>query len=443
VGTTLSVRDLFYNVPARRKFLRSSNTEAGHVTEVLVDAALSRPDVAFSLTRDGRKTKTFPRVRSRLERVRQVLSEEELGRCAGQKGPLEVEAFLAGPERGRKGAGGLKLFVNGRPVRDRALAATIAHSYGDSLERGRYPRGVVYLALPGRLVDVNVHPQKTEVRFADPRAVADAVHGIIKRQLLSNEVLRQPKAAGARSEAAPPEASAPARRISAPPPRLLHEGSKAVGGQRYAPAVGLDRPPPRGPAVVRGTFKNLRLLGQMNASYLVCEGDDGLYVLDQHAAHERILFTELERAYATSRVPSQALLFPVVLHLSPAELEVAVERADVLARFGLDVRPRAEGAVSVHSVPQILGRAGPGDLLRHICSVLGSSKGGDIDARLVLARVACAEAVKPGERLQRETGDALLRSLALADFDLPCRHGKVVVSVTLSSDLESKAGRKK
>lgn len=444
VGTTLSVRDLFYNVPARRKFLRSSNTEAGHVTDVVVDAALSRPDVTFTLTRDERRTKTFPRVPSRLERVGQVLTDEQLTRCGGQKGPLEVEAFLTGPERGRKGTGGLKLLVNGRPVRDRALAATIAHAYGEALERGRYPRGVVYLTLPGRLVDVNVHPQKTEVRFADPRAVTDAVYGIVKRQLLSVSVLDRAPVVAARSESRSAEPSAsPRPRVPDSRPRLLREGSKAVGGQRYAPAIDALAPSPRVSSGAKGTFKNLRLLGQLRGSYLICEGEDGLYVLDQHAAHERVLLTELKRAYDASRVTSQALLFPAVFHLSPRDHGAVSRHAAVFARFGLDVRPRGEDAVSVHSVPQILGRSGPEDLLRDICAALADSADDQFDEDSILARIACSEAVKPGDRLQKETGDALLRSLALANFDLRCPHGKVIVSVTLTSDLENKAGRKK
>ncbi|HEY3493994.1 MAG TPA: DNA mismatch repair endonuclease MutL, partial [Polyangiaceae bacterium] len=194
-GTEVEVRDLFFNVPARRKFLRSSGTESGHVTEVIEAAALTRPDVSFTLVRDGRRVREFLRTNDRAERVRQVESEESLAACKGERGPLRVEAFLSRPEAARAGAGGLSLLVNSRPIRDRALQVAIAQAYGSVLERGRYPRGVVFLDLPGALVDVNVHPQKAEVRFADPRAVSDALYAILSRALASAFSLPVPERA--------------------------------------------------------------------------------------------------------------------------------------------------------------------------------------------------------------------------------------------------------
>src|SRR3954468_22598845 len=184
-GTRIEVRELFFNVPARRKFLRSSGTESGHVTEVVEAAALARPDITFTLTRDGRKVREFLRVGDRAERVRQVCELDELAACQGERGPLRVDAFLSRPEQARAGAGGLSILVNARPVRDRAILVTIAQAYGSVLERGRYPRGVVYIDLAPELVDVNVHPQKAEVRFADPRAASDAVYQILSKALVS------------------------------------------------------------------------------------------------------------------------------------------------------------------------------------------------------------------------------------------------------------------
>jgi DNA mismatch repair protein MutL len=184
-GTQIEVSDLFYNVPARRKFLRSTGTESGHVTEAVEQAALSRSDITFTLTRDGRKVREFLRVAERAERVRQVCDLDDLASCQGERGPLRVEAFLSRPEQARAGAGGLSILVNGRPVRDRAILVTIAQAYGSVLERGRYPRGVVYIDLAPELVDVNVHPQKAEVRFADGRAASDAVYQILSKALVS------------------------------------------------------------------------------------------------------------------------------------------------------------------------------------------------------------------------------------------------------------------
>ncbi|MGC4065675.1 MAG: DNA mismatch repair endonuclease MutL [Polyangiaceae bacterium] len=183
IGTTIELRDLFFNVPARRKFLRSTGTESAHVTSALEGAALARPDVTFTLTRDGRKVRELLRVTSRRERVLDLLSEETLVEIRGERGPLRLEAHLSSPERGRPGAAGLSIVVNGRIVKDRMLSATVAQAYGAALSSGNYPRGVVYLDLPPELVDVNVHPQKTEVRFVDPRALSDALYSILSREL--------------------------------------------------------------------------------------------------------------------------------------------------------------------------------------------------------------------------------------------------------------------
>src|SRR5580693_3271528 len=175
-GTSVEVRDLFFNVPARRKFLKSTGTEAAHVTEAILLSALARPDVSFFLVRDGRTAREWLRARSRGERVAQAFDPgERLEACLGGRGPMRVEAHLAPPERARAGAVGLHLLVNGRPIRDRALARAVAQAYGSVLEPGRYPVGVVYIEVPPAEVDVNVHPQKAEVRFADARALFDAV----------------------------------------------------------------------------------------------------------------------------------------------------------------------------------------------------------------------------------------------------------------------------
>ncbi len=183
-GTTIEVRDLFFNVPARRKFLKSTGTEAAHVTEALLLAALARPEVSFFLVRDGRTAREWLRSATRRERAAQAFEvSERLEACAGQRGPMMIEAHLAAPERARAGATGLHLLVNGRPVRDRALARAVAQAYGSVLEPGRYPVGVVYVEVPPSEVDVNVHPQKAEVRFADARALLDAVTQELHRAL--------------------------------------------------------------------------------------------------------------------------------------------------------------------------------------------------------------------------------------------------------------------
>ena len=232
VGTTVDVADLFFNVPARKKFLRAASTESAHVTGVVQQVALARPDVQVELVRDGRRKRRWLSVPSLAERVAAVLGNDALFVARGERGPVSVEAFLSSPDCARTGAGGLHLFVCGRPVHDRALARAVAAAYGEELDKGRYPVGAVFITMPLDLVDVNVHPQKAEVRFAQARAVTDAVYSVVSASV-------------PRSARTEPASSAPAKTWAHPsdaPRRALDVARRA--GERVA---GTKAPLPRGP----------------------------------------------------------------------------------------------------------------------------------------------------------------------------------------------------
>ena len=309
------------------------------MSDVVEAAALARPDVTFTLTRDGRRVREMLRARTREERVAQVEAEDELTPCRGERGPLRVEAFLRAPRPRAREPAGCTLVVNGRTVRDRALMVAVAQAYGSVLERGRYPRGVVYLDLPLELVDVNVHPQKAEVRFSDPRAASDALYGILSRALASAFSLPTPQR-GAYARRPPVEsvgctlgadARAPAGTRPSSRATLAHPGcfrlrlrtrTRRVG--RSAGAHRRPRPGCRAQSRARGStapprsdvhWSSLRFVAQLRQTYLLCEGDDGIYLLDQHAAAERVTFTRLRRDYQSRAVPAQALLFPTIVEV--------------------------------------------------------------------------------------------------------------------------------
>ena len=475
VGTRVEVRDLFFNVPARRKFLRSSATEAGHVTEVIEQVALSRHDVTITLTRDGRRVREFLRATTRNERVAQVVGDDSLARCDGARGPLGLEAFLSRPEQARNGATGLRLFVNGRAIRDRALAATIAHAYGSVLERGRYPRGVAYLELPLELVDVNVHPQKAEVRFADPRALTDAVYGILSRALSSAFSLppRVPRPAGGGPDLLRQRAE-PGFPLSDLRPQATAEESKGRSDDEptptlvsHAPLVNEQRPGTHSddsvsPAaelpifVVRdaarsdlapnpsATWSSLRFLTQIRLTYLLCEGDDGLYLLDQHAAAERVTFTRLKREYQSRAVPSQVLLFPVLCEASAVEVDLVEFHASAIAELGLDIRARGASTLSIHAVPKLLHRASPERLLRDLVTELSrhGERGFSQAVDLALATMACHGSIRAGDAVSSSEALSLLSALDEADFAGHCPHGRPVVTFLGFAELERKVGRR-
>lgn len=450
VGTSVEVRDLFYNVAARRKFMRSANTESGHVADVLEAAALARPDLTFTLTRDGRKVREWLRTESREERAHDVLGSG-LSACRGERGPLRIEAYLSRPEHARSGAAGLRFLVNGRPVRDRALLHTVAQAYGSVLERGRYPRGVVCLDLSPGLVDVNVHPQKGEVRFADPRATTDAVYYVLSRELARAFSLPEPPRSPwtRRAETAPLPAPAESEPVESPASRLAEAlGSEVAPVPPEVAAAVLAVSDSAAPAPILPSpsvrWTSLRFIAQVRQTYLVCEGEEGLYIIDQHAAAERVNFDRIRKQYRSRAVPAQALLFPITLTVRPEEVDLVQDKGDEFAALGIDLRVRGPDALSVHAVPKLLTRAAPEELVRDLISeVSRSGHRAFSDAiDLALATMACHGSIRAGDAIAPTEASALLSALDYADFAGHCPHGRPVVAFTSFRELERKVGRR-
>jgi DNA mismatch repair protein MutL len=455
-GTTVEVRDLFHNLPARRKFLKSMGTESAHVSEALFLAALARPDVSLFLVRDGRPAREYLRAATRRERAAQVFEGERLEPCSGERGPLRIEAHLGPPERARAGAAGLNLLVNARPVRDRALARAVAQAYGSVLEPGRYPVGVVYIDVPADQVDVNVHPQKAEVRFADARALHDAVTRELHRAMttaFSLPALGPSRGWGPRQPPAIPYSpeSVLAGTQGPDPWRLepaVDATAAAVIAERTTVVSNAASTAPAGyvaPALFEssGFYASLEFLGQLRTMFLLCNGSDGIYVLDQHAAAERVTFHRLRRAFAARAIATQRLLIADVVELLPSEVATLEERADDVAALGVELRAVGSSSVAVHAVPALLSRAKPERIVRDLVAELGRVARrpfGDA-ADLVLATMACHGSIRAGDLLSREEASALLRSLDDIDFAGHCPHGRPVVTRIGYDELERRVGR--
>ena len=436
-GTSIEVRDLFYNVPARRKFLKATATESAHVSDTVLGVALSRPDVTFVLSRDGRVVRELLRASSRGERARAALGAEKLHEVTGERGTTRIEGMLGAPERARAGATGLSLLVNGRPVRDRFFARAVAQAYGSVLEPGRYPVGVVWLDLPPDAVDVNVHPQKAEVRFADSRMIFD----VITRELHTALA----RAFGLPTLGSPYQHWA--RPIDVPTLKTLAE-TAAIATQMPAVAeipqgnlFPSSTPISNGPTSVR--YGRLQFVGQVHGTYLLCEGDDALYVIDQHAAAERVMFDRLKRSFEGRAIGMQRLLVPEIVELGPSEVALLEERREEVAALGVEVRAVGDASVAVHGVPKILARAEPSVLVRDLVAELGRAAGrpfgGAVD--LVLATMACHGSIRAGDAISREEATALLAALDTVDFAGHCPHGRPLVMRLAWGDLERRVGR--
>jgi DNA mismatch repair protein MutL len=494
-GTRVDVVDLFYNVPARRKFLKAPATESAHVGEVVSDAALSRPTVGFRLLRDGKVARDYLRARTREERVAQVVSGEELRALGGERGPYKITAFLSAPERARSGATGLEILVNDRPVKDRALARVVAQAYGSVLEPGRYPIGVLYIDMPPDRVDVNVHPQKAEVRFHDARELQGAVIRCLNEALgrvfsvpaLGLGRAREGAAAGfgksgpsfgmpgLRPSAFEPRDSYEPLQSTPFPPRVAPQDAPRPSGDvvlreaeaptPYAPIVApsvreesvalagaLFPVRPSGPVEASlfasyegGFYAKLRFLAQVRATFLLCEGQDALYVLDQHAAAERVTFHRLQTARASRTLASQRLLVPELVDVGErlaamfAEPQVEAE----VASLGFELRVSGERSVAVHAVPSLLRRARPEELVRDLSAELTRTAARPFGSRvdLVLATMACHASVRAGDILEPDEVRALLVGLDEVDFSGHCPHGRPVVTRLSFDELERRVGR--
>lgn len=447
-GTRVEVADLFANVPARRKFLKSPVTEWGHIAEWLARAALALPDVHFDVQRDERAAVSWPAVRDPLERIAAVLSDREaeaLVAITAEAGALRLHGFTSRPEAHRGTAAGLHLFVNRRPVRDRLLRHALLDAYRDVLPRGRHPTAVLFLEVPPEAVDVNVHPAKWEVRFADP----SAVHRLVSRGVRDALAGRRWLAAPAESAAAPPPA-APGVRETAPAAAGTTDWIFAgIAAESVAAAPSGAAAAPRGDeAPAPGLrFAALRLLGQALATYLIAETADGIVLVDQHAAHERVLYERLRSAWREGGVERQPLLLTEVVDLSPDRVARVGAAQDELLRLGFEVEPFGESSVAVRAIPALLAGRDPAGLVRDAADQIAIRAGEGAALRSpeaadrLFASLACHAARRAGDRLEPREQQALLEALDAIPWAPTCPHGRPVAVPLTRTELERRFAR--
>jgi DNA mismatch repair protein MutL len=436
-GTRVEVAELFGAVPARRKFLKSPITEAGHVIAVLERLALARPDVRFSLARDGRPLLLFPPTADARERAIAVLPPavgERLVPVEADQGSARLRGFVTPTDVARGTTADLYLFVNGRPVRDRYLLHLVGDAYRDALPAGRHPAGVLWLSLDPDEVDVNVHPAKQEVRFRDPGALRRLFSDALRRALGVPERSRawaQADLAPSVRELPPGGGFAAASASSAEPTHDLFAGADA-------------------PLVRPAAFRSLRYLGQALGTYLVLEGPAGLVLLDQHAAHERVLFERLRVDLLAGKLERQALLLPVRVELTRADADLLLARANVLARAGFELEGEGESLrgglrVALRALPAPLARAPRTNwplLLEETAAALRdpaareSRDGLEGAFHAAFATAACHAACRKGDRLEPREVEALLVALDEAVWYPNCPHGRPILLHLDAAELE-------
>jgi DNA mismatch repair protein MutL len=419
--------------------------------------------VRFEIQRDDRPAIVWPAATDPLDRIAAVLGDDEaaaLLRVEGEEGAGRLTAFVSAPERTRPNTQGLYLFVNGRPVRDPLLRSAVLQSYRDWLPRGRFPTALIFLSVPSDQVDVNVHPAKWEVRFADPQGVRQLIRRSLRRAVEERSWLGR---GGGPAAAAPPVRPAAA---SDPDPRpTLFSGAQrssdaaaARGPGDWAFAGRSDAVADAAPeasfedAPGRVRFGDLRVVGQWVSSYLLIESKDGLLLVDQHAAHERILYERLRREWLERGVERQGLLAPVPVELDPAALARLLDHRDRIERLGFEIEAFGPDSVAVRSVPALLGDRDPAALVRELADEMSGDEGaaGDepdqvralVAADRVFATLACHSARRFGDHLEPAEQRALVDALDAIPWAPTCPHGRPVAIRIDRSDIERRFGRR-
>jgi DNA mismatch repair protein MutL len=476
-GTQVEVRSLFYNLPARRKFLRSENTESRNIEHQLHLQAIGHPPIGFSLMRDDRMLFQLPAAATLSDRIRDLYGVELLERLVELNGAaspkIRISGFIGQAGLSRQTRSQQLVFVNGRAIESSLITSAIREGYHTALMKGQYPVTFLFLELDPAAVDVNVHPAKREVRFRDPNAVREAIVLCIQQTLERARVGWQEKfrapvrlAAGPPGKQVPdltlrPDVSAPVesdRGLPSLDPTVAGvgdpgrgRGSEITGQAPRQPERRFDSAgsPRRPPAIQRDARKapqqQFEIIGVLNKLYVLMENADGLVLVDQHAAHERILFEELRCRMEEQGVPTQKLLLPQTFDVPPRDADWIERNLPILQRMGIGIESFGPGTFKIDSVPSFLNVSDPAQFMHKVIDDLKSAGNSASTMRLgeeMIAKSVCRHAVKANDPLRYPEVEKLIRDLLDCDLPYCCPHGRPTMIQISLAELEKKFGRR-
>ena len=436
-GTTVEVKELFYSVPARRKFLKTDATELAHCIEAVRRHALARPDVGFAIWHDGKlieQWRAHPGDAGRAQRLGDVLGEDFLADSVAvdhRAGPLHITGRAGLPGAARSRADQQFAYVNGRFVRDKVIVHAARAAYEDVLHGQRQPVYVLHVAIDPARVDVNVHPTKIEVRFRDGREVHQAVRHAVENALAA------PRAALAGQLESVADTASPAFKPFEPP-ALTRQAQAAIKFAEPGHPLGVEELRTlwqATPATVEAAPETEtthdwplgRAIAQLHGVYILAENHAGLVLVDMHAAHERIVYERLKNQLDGARITSQPLLIPATFAATPHEVATAESAAAVLQRLGLEITPFSPKTLAVRAVPTSLAAGDAVELARSVLAELSQHEAGTVIERAqheLLATMACHSAVRANRRLTHEEMNALLRQMEATERSDQCNHGR-------------------
>jgi DNA mismatch repair protein MutL len=459
-GTRVDVRDLFYATPARLKFMKTERSEAQAIADAVRRLALSRPDVAFHLESEDRAVIKLTAEQgapadARLKRLGAVLGREFRENAVeidAEREGIRVSGFAGLPTFNRGSAQHQYLFVNGRPVKDRLLVGVIRAAYQDFLARDRHPMAVLFVELDPTLVDVNVHPAKTEVRFRDAAMVRGLLIGALRHALAAAGHRASTTVAGAALGAATSHVAptlpwssvrpswTPARPVIGSTDYATLRDNGAATFETLASARVEPTPEPQAGTPPLGVAR-----AQMHETYIIAQTADGMVIVDQHAAHERLVYERMKADIAGAGVRRQALLIPEIVELSEEEAERVLARAPELLELGLEIEPFGRGAVAVRATPAIFGTMDAKGLIRDLADDFVEYEAGlSLKERMeeVMGNMACRGSVRAGRRLTADEMNALLRQMEATPHSGQCNHGRPTYVELKLADIEKLFGRR-
>jgi len=441
-GTRVSVEDLFYNLPARLKFLKSDTTENRHITGLVTRYALAYPHIRWSMTQDEKIIFQTTGSGERFEILQALFGPTEAGKLMPlnfEERHLKVEGYISSLSLTRSNRKDITVFVNGRWVQDPVLTSAVIRAYNTMLMVGRYPVAVLFVTIPPELVDVNVHPAKAEVRFRDQDAVFSGVQRAIRRGLLAFTPIPDLNTTRLWGRSLP-ETAGPSWQQSSF--TGVDDTNKAPRGGELGTGSEFETAQPQ-PTLPGSHLPLLRLVGQVASTYLIAEGPDGLYLIDQHAAHERVLFDQLMAQFNANAIPSQALLDPVVVELTPEKAGILEQQLEALLNLGFEIEPFGPNAFVIRSVPIVVERTDPRLAIEAVVNAFEEDETplmAEVEAR-VAARVCKRMAVKAGQILSEEEQRNLLLNLESSQSPRTCPHGRPTMIHLSVNLLERQFGR--
>jgi DNA mismatch repair protein MutL len=444
IGTEVEVKHLFYNIPVKRKFLKSIRSELRSALNHFLRLSLSHPAISFKFVHDGRTLHEHPKTESPLVRIEAILGKEiyrHLQPIGFEEGEIRLSGFASLPSFSKRNADGIYFYVNRRFIKDRMIYKAVLDAYRHSLPSNEFPAVILFISVPPSAVDVNVHPTKAEVKFRDPDRMYQTVFGAVRMVLEEGPSRLEQEAAGGTRRESAFRGNAPssffAQETQSTPSFLVsekEEGTPMVQDGGKIPWKAEKKWP-------------YTVLGQIQGTYVLCEGKESLIFVDQHAAHERILFERFKKEYENEAASSERLLLPILIELSLEESYILESTGEAWKEMGFEIEPAGEKLFAIQSIPSFIEQRDTKEIVRRILDELSfvekEGKGkGEGTIHTLLVTLACHSAIRGNHVLKREEIDQLMENLVAFRFSATCPHGRPIFFVLPLDDLKKQFKRK-